>query len=387
MGYVELDIHNLQRWLTGTIGASGASTKDGAQSPNDFSIYFSDRRGNYYLGAAFAGGWPPLSPSGNETGEYGWNDNVNPNSQWGCPDNTLDAGEDYDQTGLLYTYGATVGQAPYTTSPGGAYSAGLLYNTISGFTGVLGTATTGAIRPNWKCPNPAYITTATKVWPGWYVANPQEARENPALLFRRSLKLVNGSTINLGLCPNNVNCGLAITSENPVYVQGDYNAPGGAFGASCVGAASVLADAVTLLTDNWNDVNSFWATYNSGSRNGSTTTYRLAVAAGKGLSFTQPAGYATYQDFGTDGGVHNFIRYIEGLGPATLNYRGSIISLYYSRQAEGVYKDGTSNTVYSPPSRSYNFDTDFLTPACLPPRTPMFRAINTIGFTEYVLPN
>jgi hypothetical protein len=43
--------------------------------------------------------------------------------------------------------------------------------------------------------------------------------------------------------------------------------------------------------------------------------------------------------------------------------------------------------VYSPPTRGYNFDSDFLTPALLPPRTPMFRAINTIGFTEYVLPN
>ena len=391
MYYVELDINNLTRWFKGTIGTSGASTKDSAQAPNDFSVYFSDRRGNYYNGAAFAGGWPPLSPMGNETGEYGWNDTVTSSSQWGCPNGTTggvpDPGEDFDGTGVQYTYGAQAGQQPYPLIAGGSYTpAGQLYTAVSVF-GAFGTSTTGAIRPNWNCANPGYITTATKVWPWWYVNNPQEARENPALYFRRALKLVNGSTINLGLCPNNVNCGLAITSENPVYIQGDYNAPGGAFGASCAGAASVLADAVTLLTNNWNDANSFWSTYDLNGRAGTTTSYRLAIAAGKGISFTRPTGYTTYQDFGTDGGVHNFLRYIEGLGSATLNYRGSIISLYFNRQATGTYKDGTSNTVYSPPTRGYLFDTDFLTPACLPPRTPMFRTINTIGFTEYVLPN
>ena len=40
-----------------------------------------------------------------------------------------------------------------------------------------------------------------------------------------------------------------------------------------------------------------------------------------------------------------------------------------------------------PPTRGYAFDSDFLTPSLLPPRTPMFRDTNTIGFTEYLLPN
>jgi hypothetical protein len=111
----------------------------------------------------------------------------------------------------------------------------------------------------------------------------------------------------------------------------------------------------------------------------------LAIAAGKGISFPQPVGYPTPQDFGTDGGVHNFLRFIENWGGSTLNYRGSIVSLYSNRQAIGPYK--CCNTVYSPPTRGYNFDTDFLTPTLLPPRTPMFRDTNTIGFTEYVLPN
>ena len=70
-----------------------------------------------------------------------------------------------------------------------------------------------------------------------------------------------------------------------------------------------------------------------------------------------------------------------------MNYKGSIVSLYYNRQAVGTYKDGSNNTVYTPPTRGYAFDSDFLTPSLLPPRTPMFRDTNTIGFTEYLLPN
>jgi len=147
-------------------------------------------------------------------------------------------------------------------------------------------------------------------------------------------------------------------------------------------ATSIVADAVTLLSDNWNDVNSFAFPYNPGNRNATTTTYRVAIAAGKGIAFPQPGG--TAQDFGTDGGAHNFLRYIENWGGATLWYRGSIVSFFYNHQAVGLYKCCT--TVYSPPTRGYNFDTEFLTPSLLPPRTPVFRDINSVGFTQIINP-
>ena len=71
-------------------------------------------------------------------------------------------------------------------------------------------------------------------------------------------------------------------------------------------------------------------------------------------------------------------------GAATLNYRGSIVSLYTSRQATGIYK--CCNIVYGPPTRGYNFDAEFLTPTLLPPRTPMFRDINTLTFRQVLRP-
>ncbi|MGH9773594.1 MAG: PilX N-terminal domain-containing pilus assembly protein [Candidatus Acidiferrales bacterium] len=382
MYYVELDVANLEKWFLGTIGSSGAGSADPAISSNNFVVYFSDRRSNY-TAAAIAG--IPASPSGNETGEFGFNDFVNPASANGCPNNAMDTGEDLDGLGgaTPLTYGALAGQSPRPLIPGGAYSTATnLLTQMVGFTA------TAALSANWKCASPAYITTAPAIWPGWYVNNTQEARENPSLYFRRALKLVRGTTINLGACPNGVNCGLTIASENPVYIQGDYNAPAGGFNAP-YGASAVISDALTFLSNNWNDINSFSSTYSVGLRKATSSNYRLAVASGKGISFPHPSLYATYQDFGTDGGVHNFLRYLEDWGGQALNYRGSIVSFYYNRQAVGIYKyDGAPNgTVYQPPTRGYNFDTDFLTPELLPPRTPAFLDVNAIGFTQYVLPN
>jgi hypothetical protein len=110
--------------------------------------------------------------------------------------------------------------------------------------------------------------------------------------------------------------------------------------------------------------------------------------AGKQIAFNQPAWDTTAidgsQDFGTDGGVHNFMRFIEKWN-GTLNYEGSIVSMYYSRQATGLFNSGTNN--YGAPVRGYLFDVNFLNPALLPPRTPMFRDVNTTGFTQLMLPN
>ena len=110
----------------------------------------------------------------------------------------------------------------------------------------------------------------------------------------------------------------------------------------------------------------------------------MAVVAGKSLSFPRPTNWSPYQDFGTDGGAHNFLRYLEDWSGETLNYRGSIVSFYTSRQAVGTYK--CCNNVYNAPTRGYNFDTEFLTPSLLPPGTPMFRDINTLTFRQLLRP-
>ena len=93
--------------------------------------------------------------------------------------------------------------------------------------------------------------------------------------------------------------------------------------------------------------------------------YRLAVAGGKNINFpiptySSPSGPA--QDFGTDGGLHNFLRYLENWGSQTVHYKGSLVSLYYSTYNTGTFKCCT--TVYGVPR-----ETIFLT------RTLPFRQV------------
>lgn len=351
MHYVELDIANLSQWM--------AAQGTGIMQETGYVVYFSDRRGN----------WRDPAAGSRETGEYGFEDLINAADPAGYPGNgnypvpaalasgaTPDAGEDLNGDGQLQTYGAL---------PVAALAAPL----------------DAAARP-WTLLNWNYAGGAA-----YDPDRPMTARVNPPTLFRRALKLVNGQRGNI-LAP-----GLTVAAENPVYVQGNYNADAGGFGPTGDGhrACAVIGDAVTLLSNEWNDINAFLSPHDPsgghpgagpaspGRRAAGSAWYRMAVVAGKGLSFPRPTGYATYQDFGTDGGAHNFLRYIEDWRGA-LNYRGSIVSFFTSRQAVGTYK--CCQNVYSPPTRGYNFDVEFLTPSLLPPRTPMFRDVNILTFRQ-----
>jgi hypothetical protein len=373
MNFIELDTLNLTRWFTGAIGTNGPSTKDPQIAPNNFVVYISDRRGNYTPNQAWAGSWPPLSPSGHETGEYGFSDFVNSTDVAnGCPNNALDTGENLAGTSQLYTYG---GNVTHAMSAYGAPN----YGQMGPFAvGVLkGNSVNFALTTNPSC------AAVANIWPYTLVVHAAEARQNPNFFFRRAVKIVKGKLLNLGNCPGTVPCGLTLTSENPVYVQGDYNANSANNGfADPSVAASILADAVTMLSNQWTDVNSFSSPYKQSKRPAGNSFYRTAVVSGKGIGFPWIAGTTT--DTGSDGGVHNFLRYIESWNGKTLNYRGSIASLFTDRQAVGYFK--CCATVYDAPVRQYAFDTNFLTPALLPPRTPMFRDVNTTGYTQLLLP-
>jgi PilX N-terminal len=365
MNYIELDVSNLSRWFSGALAGSGLN----ADNVGGYSVYFSDRRGNQT---------DPTAGVGVKTGAFGFNDIVNLNDAAnGCPNGVLDAGEDLEGDGTLRLYGGVPLIPVDQTALGTPLLA--ISNLEANLLPTLGLV----LAQNPNCP-----AAASPPSPIYVYQHNQEARENPPVFFRRALKLEYGATINLGTscygAAPNPPCGLTVAAENPVYIQGEYN-DGGVNNGTWAGpnvAASVMADAVTMLSDNWNDVNSFISPYDPGSRPGVTTSYRLAIIAGKGIPFPQTAGSAA--DYGTDGGLHNFLRYIESWG-GTLYYQGSLVSFYYNRSDTGLYKCCT--TVYSPPTRGYNFDTEFSQgPQWLPPRTPTLRSINTVGFTQELLP-
>jgi hypothetical protein len=338
MNAVELDVGNFQKWLQGTVpGGNGPLVSFSSQ--NGYLVYFSDRRG--------------MIPNPNivpvvTNGEYGFEDVINSASATGTPDGVMEASEDVDQNVLLDRWGAAnVGNGLQVATANNPY---------------------------------ANVNCSTR------------GRQNIVTGARHVLKLVDGGLGNLPVRPDNGLGGFTVASENPVYIQGNYNSdntdpfwgnpPPAVQPDIAHAAAAVIADAVTVLSNNWSDTNSMLNPLNLAGRAPNIPTYyRMAIAGGKNINFLQPAG--TGQDFGTDGGVHNFLRYIETWGGSGgLYYRGSLVSLYYSQYATGTFK--CCNLVYGPPPRFYYFDNAFLDPTKLPPGTPMLQdVVNLTYFQDF----
>ena len=348
MHYVSIDIGNLKRWFAGTIGTTGNL----ALNNNGYIVYFSDRRGNH--------DWDAVNDA--ETGEYGNEDSINSAAGAGssAPNTVLEGGEDRNERDGLQIYGARVENTVAGVLPGGAPAG-----------------------------NVAFGTGAT---PLTAVTNPGSARVNKQVLFRRALKLVNGCIGTATAVPgcnaasgvNNLpDTGLTIAAENGIYVQGNYNATSDNVEAEPNRPASIIGDSIVILSNSWTDANSMTSPHDIGGRQATDTGYRFAMIAGKSMAFTRP-GWATAGDWGTDGGVHNFMRMLEDWGGQTISYRGAMISLYTARQFVGIYKANAAT--YAPGVRAFAFDTDFLQPALLPPGTPMFRDVNTLRFRQILRP-
>ncbi len=349
MHYVGLDVGNLSKWLNGA-APYGAGSGNQALSVSGYTVYFSDRRNNRSDGTNATCTDPNL-PAPCATGEYGFEDVVNSTNAAGTPNAALDAGEDVNGNGLLDTYG----QFP-------------------NFMGVINALPPGAAAAA------APWNSAATIRPG-AAAGRASAMTSRTLLFRRALKLQNAGQGNI------VMPGLTVATENPLYIQGDWNWNGSTL-TTTHAETSVIADAVTLLSTAWTDANAFKNPYDASQRvRAASGWYRIAIVGGKSMAFTWPTVGGPDSTFGTDGGVHNFLRYLE-TGAGTVNYVGSTATFYYSRQGVGTYKFNLMGTsvVYSAPTRAYAFDTDFLNPATLPPLTPVFRDVNILGFSQEMRP-
>lgn len=213
--------------------------------------------------------------------------------------------------------------------------------------------------------------------------------------YRRGVRLINGQTlpgIYDSATPANTR-GFTVASENGIYVLGNYNATGvGSVPATGNTPftdylpsntpthipASIVADAVTILSNNWNDAKSFASPYNEGGRLATTTTMRFAMIAGDTIATIQSAPNQGGLSPKLNGGVHNFKRFLERWTGNRLDYSGSLINLFNSRNNNGSFK--CCDTVYDPPFRNWVFDSTFLDPSRLPPGTPFFQYVQTTGF-------
>ncbi len=226
------------------------------------------------------------------------------------------------------------------------------------------------------------------------------ASENPDIaavlehkFYRRGVRLINATKIPGrydSANPNNTK-GFTVASENGVYVLGNYNATGIANVGTPTKStdylpqdtpdhipASIAADAITILSNNWSDARSFTYPFALSSRPASETTVRFAMLAGDTKSSLNASPNQGGGDPRLSGGVHNFKRFLENWSGKRLNYAGSLINLFNSHNNNGAFK--CCATVYGPPTRNWVFDTTFLDPNRLPPGTPFFQSIQLTGF-------
>ncbi len=351
MGAVELDVGNLNQWLTGGIPGSGALVNYAPQ--NGYLVYFSDRRGMIAD--------PNVTPVAT-SGESGIEDVINSSSATQMPDGVLEpVNPGYNNNDLL---------SPEDVDGNGRLDNWGEANVGNGF----------GVNTNTVPPNPFVAISCAAV-------NAVNGRANKVTGARHVLRLIDGGLGNLPVRPDTGGGGFTVASENPLYIQGNYNSNAGdPFWSNPQTAtdiphsnASIIADAVSLQSTAWSDLTSMLNPHTLSARIPVSTYYRTAIAGGKNRNFPEPAG-ATGADVGTDGGVHNFLRYMENWGGINLYYRGSLVSLYYAQYNTGTYKCCT--LVYGAPGRKYYFDTEFLNPANLPPGTPELQDIDNLSYWQ-----
>ena len=129
--------------------------------------------------------------------------------------------------------------------------------------------------------------------------------------------------------------GLTVATGRPLYVQGDYNqlnaANLGTANTSTTRPASLVGDAITILSDGWSDANS---TSPVGSRTASATTVNAALLTG---AVDTTLGHYS-------GGMENFPRFLETWGSANVfTYNGSMIKMFPSLYATNVWNNKTQH--------------------------------------------
>ncbi len=174
------------------------------------------------------------------------------------------------------------------------------------------------------------------------------------------IRLKNGSTTPAINDDDGQPKGFAVVTNNALYVQGDYNTTTISDGASTRSNPAVLmGDALTILSDGWNDDNSAGG-----------IDQRRATPAGGSSEMVLNAGILTGNTPSTSspptnsGGVQNLVRLMEDWSGYRVTIRGSMGQLFSSKYMNSVFKSPSSplpdgDLVYwIPDERRLDFDRD-----------------------------
>ncbi len=168
--------------------------------------------------------------------------------------------------------------------------------------------------------------------------------------------------------------GMTFVTNNVMYVQGHFNADG-SMGASSSQTpennevpVALMADAVTFLSESWDDDNS-----EVGNEPAASST-EVSAAIVSGIRPPNVQGDDT-----RSGGAHNFPRFLESWSDDTFYLRGSMVCLYECE----IDRSEWNTSYYDPPSRAWGYNTLFDT-YDVPgePRIRTYKRINHRSLSE-----
>jgi hypothetical protein len=190
-----------------------------------------------------------------------------------------------------------------------------------------------------------------------YVADNRTSVTNTDLF---AVRLVNGAIL-----PTNGFTGWTVATPNPLYVWGNYNiGPGGTPGSTDTSKtypASLVSDALTILSGNWVDSQSSLSVVDGSKSKANNTTINAAILTGIVYSTD-----ATSNHF--SGGVLNVPRLLEDWTAQILTLNTSIVNLFDSARATNWFRN--PGVYYYAPTRAFSFDRNFTNWTKLPPATP-----------------
>ena len=186
--------------------------------------------------------------------------------------------------------------------------------------------------------------------------------------------------------------GVSIVTNRQMYVLGDFN-------ITVWRPAALMADAITFLSNPPNPSMSLLSAPLGGVKcNGNTgwcdslqlteitarvsrpTLVNAAILAGHSATTCDYArSGCSSPDYG--GGLENFPRFLENWSGVTFTYTGSLVSLFTSQYATGLWNNTwPSKGYYNAPTRNWQFDINFRFPDRLPPGTPSVGTVLQTAF-------
>jgi len=185
-----------------------------------------------------------------------------------------------------------------------------------------------------------------------------------------AIRLINATDV-----PQNDGNGFSVATNGGLYVQGSYNTTQitDPDGTTRHVPSMLMADAITVLSTNWNDANA-----SSGLTSRVANLSAAETAAGNTVQINAGllTGNISSSTSNSSGGAQNLVRYLEDWSSKSVSFNGSLGRLFASTQMVGPYQGPAS--IYRQPNRVFDFDSAL--PTHRPPGGPESTAFSRGSF-------